>query len=187
MDDRQVPTPTARYESYTHEAMAAEVAAGNDPAAAGGIGGQWGSLADQLQQAKDGLTGLSASSQEHWTGDAGDAVRDALTRASTWLDHAAGVSSSVGSSVTEQAAVAARARADMPPPVPYDPGAMIRAAVTSGDLGQLVGLPGAMSARRDASEAARIKAVDVMVVRDVSLAMLALKQPFTAPPVLASS
>jgi PPE family len=187
MDDRQVPTPAARYESYTHEAMAAEVAAGNDPAAAGGIGGQWGALAEQLQQAKQGLTGVSSASQEQWTGEAGDAVRDALTKATTWLDHAAGVSSSVGSSVSEQAAVAARARADMPPPVPYDPGAMIRTAVLSGDLGRLVGLSGAMSARRAESEAARIKAIDVMAVRDVSVAALALKEPFVAPPALVSS
>jgi hypothetical protein len=185
MDDMAVPAPAARYESYTHEAMAAEVAAGNAPDVAGAIGGQWGDLAEQLHQVHQGVAALSNGSHDEWRGEAGDAVRAALAKASGWLDHAAGVSSGVGGSVGEQAAVAARARAEMPPPVPYDPGAMIRSAVAGGNLFDIVALPASMSARRAASEAARTKAIDVMNTRDAGLAALAGQESFAVPPVLA--
>ena len=181
------PVAGTRYESYSHEAMAAEVAAGNDPAAAGQIGGQWAELGGKLQESTQRLAALAAQSEEAWQGEAGDAMRGALARAAGWLDQAAVVSSGVGDSVTQQADAAARAKAEMPPPVDYDPAVMIRDAAGSGNLLLMAGLSDAMSARRAEAEAARLKAVDVMNTRDAALHALAGKESFGAPPALSAS
>nr|WP_290061501.1 PPE domain-containing protein [Amycolatopsis sp. MEP2-6] len=169
MPDVQPPVPTARYESYSHEAMAAEVEAGNDPVAAGEVGARWDGLAKRLQESTAELAGLITSSQENWQGGAGDAARAALGRAASWLSHSAAVSSSVGRAVGAQAEAAARARADMPPPVGYDPASMIREAASSGNLLVLAGLSDELAARRAEAEAARQKAIDVLRTRDAAL------------------
>lgn len=162
-----IPEPVRRYESCSHEEMAAEVAAGNDPAAAGQIGAQWAGLGTRLRESMELLSSMADRSQEAWQGPAGDAVRASLDRASAWSEHATEVSFALADAVSDQAGIAAQARAAMPPPVPYDPAAMIREA--SGDVLSLVGLSDAMAARRAESEAARLKAIDVMNVRDGAL------------------
>ncbi|MDT7728502.1 MAG: hypothetical protein QOI21_5078 [Actinomycetota bacterium] len=184
---RQAPVASTRYESYSHEAMVAEVNAGNDPAAAGEIGAQWADLAGKLEESTQALTGLTTRSEESWQGGAGDAMRGVLAKAAGWLDKVSAVSAGVGDSVSRQAEVAARAKDEMPPPVPYDPARMIRSAAGGGDIRWLVGLSEAMAARRAESEAARIKAVDVMYVRDTALHALAAKETFGAPPALGAS
>ncbi|RSM34476.1 PPE domain-containing protein [Amycolatopsis balhimycina DSM 5908] len=178
------PVPAARYESYSHEAMAAEVERGNDPAAAGEAGARWEGLAKRLQESTAGVAALVASSEESWRGDAGDAARAALDRAARWLGHSAAVSASVGRAVGAQAEAAARARADMPPPVAYDPAAMIRDAASSGNLLVLAGLADEMAARRAEAEAARQKAIDVMRTRDAALRGHVPAEAFPAPPAL---
>jgi hypothetical protein len=67
----------------------------------------------------------------------------------------------------------------MPPPVPYDPVAMIREA--SGNVLSLIGLSDAMAARRAESEAARLKAIDVMNTRDSALRAAVPAQSAEAP------
>ncbi|MFD8499915.1 PE-PGRS family protein [Amycolatopsis sp. NPDC059657] len=187
MVERAVPAADVRYEWYSHQAMAAEVADGNDPAAAGEIGGQWGELAERLAESRLSFAAFSAHSEEQWQGAGGDAMRGALTRATAWLDHAVSVSASVAESVGQQAGVAARARADMPPPVDYDPAGMIRTAAASGSLVAMAGLADAMADRRAASEAARRRAIDVMNTRDSALGQLAGQPSFDRPPSLGTS
>ena len=85
----EVPITSTRYESYSHEAMAVEVGAGNDPAAAGEIGAQWLELAGRVQESTQALTGLTARSEETWRGEAGDAMRSVLRKAAGWLDQLA--------------------------------------------------------------------------------------------------
>jgi hypothetical protein len=184
---KQPPVAGTRYESYSHEAMAAEVAAGNDPASAGQIGGQWAELSGKLQESTQQLAALAAHSQEAWQGEAGDAMRGVLAKAAGWLDQVAVVSSGLGDSVTMQADVAARAKAEMPPPVAYDPAGMIRDAAGSGNLLLMGGLSDAMAVRRVEAEAARLKAVDVMNARDAALHALAGKESFGTPPALSAS
>ncbi|GAB3152282.1 PPE domain-containing protein [Amycolatopsis sp. NPDC004378] len=178
------PVPTARYESYSHEAMAAEVERDNDPVAAGEAGARWDGLAKRLHESTADLAALVASSREHWQGAGGDAAREAVSRAAQWLSHSAAVSASVGSAVGAQADVAARARADMPPPVAYDPASMIRDAASSGNVLVLAGLAEEMAARRAEAEAARQKAIDVMRTRDTALRGHVPASAFEAPPTL---
>lgn len=187
MVERAVPAANARYEWYSHQAMAHEVADGNDPASAGEIGGQWIELAARLTESRLSFAAFAAQSEEYWQGSGGDAMRGALTRATDWLDHAVSVSGAVAGSVVEQAGVAARARADMPPPVDYNPAGMIRAAAASGNLFAIAGLADAMAERRAASEAARRRAIDVMNTRDTALGQLAGQPSFDPPPSLGAS
>lgn len=177
-----VPEPVRRYESCTHEEMAAEVAAGNDPAAAGQVGEQWAGLGARLRESMELLSSMADRSQEAWQGPGGDAVRAALGRASAWSEQATGVSFELAAAVREQAGIAARARAEMPPPVPYDPVVMIREA--AGDVVALIGLSDAMASRRAASEAARRKAIDVMNARDGALRAAVPSRSFEALPEL---
>ncbi|WAL63671.1 PE-PGRS family protein [Amycolatopsis cynarae] len=182
-----IPEPVRRYESYTHEAMAAEVGAGNDPAAAGELGAAWAGLAERLRQSAGVLSQVAGLSREHWEGQAGDAVRATLARAADWSRRAGDTSSRLAAAVTEQAGIAARARAEMPPPVGYDPGAMIREAVGSGDVLALLGLSDAMDERRAEAEAARLKAVDVMNSRDAALRAAVPAVGFEARPARGAS
>ena len=178
------PVPAARYESYSHEAMAAEVERDNDPVAAGEAGARWDGLAKRLHESTADIAALIASSQENWRGQAGDAARASLGRAAQWLSHSAAVSASVGTAIGAQADAAARARADMPPPVTYDPASMIRDAASSGNVLVLAGLADEMAARRAEAEAARQKAVDVMRTRDTALRGHVPAETFPAPPAL---
>jgi len=178
------PVPTVRYEAYSHEAMAAEVERDNDPVAAGEAGARWEELAKRLHESTADLAALTVSTEENWRGGAGDAARAALGRAAQWLSHSAAVSASVGSAVGAQADAAARARADMPPPVAYDPAAMIRDAAGTGSLFVLAGLADEMAARRAEAEAARQKAIDVMRTRDAALRGHVPAETFPAPPAL---
>ncbi|KAA9153773.1 PE-PGRS family protein [Amycolatopsis acidicola] len=184
MTEQQVPEPVRRYESYTHEAMAAEVAAGNDPAAAGEIGEQWAGLGTRLRETMQALGAISGQSLESWQGPAGDAVRATLGKAASWSEQATEVSLALSDAVNQQAGIAARARAEMPPPVPYDPVSMIRQAA-QGSLLDRIGLSDAMAARREESEAARAKAIDVMNARDGALRAAVPSRSFEAPPELA--
>ncbi len=184
MPDAEPPVPTARYESYSHEAMAAEVEAGNDPVAAGEVGARWDGLAKRLQESTAELAGLITSSQENWQGGGGDAARAALGRAAGWLSHSAAVSASVGRAIGAQADAAARARADMPPPVDYDPASMIRDAASSGNLLAMAGLSDELAARRAEAEAARQKAIDVLRTRDAALRGHVPAETFPAAPPL---
>lgn len=58
MPDAEPPVPAARYESYSHEAMAAEVERDNDPVAAGEVGARWDGLAKRLHESTADLAAL---------------------------------------------------------------------------------------------------------------------------------
>ncbi|QWF77028.1 PE-PGRS family protein [Amycolatopsis sp. CA-230715] len=176
-----MPASNRRYDAYSHEALVAEVAEGNDPEAAGGLAGQWAGLGDRLRDARDQLTAIANASDEHWHGTAGEALRASLRSAAAWSDEASGVTAEVAGSVGRQAEVAARARADMPDPVGYDPASMISGAMRSGDLLAIAGLSDALEERRAAAAAAKAKAVDVVTTRDTGLYAAVPGAAFTPP------
>jgi hypothetical protein len=177
----QVPEPARRYESYTHEAMAAEVADGNDPAAAGEIGARWAGLGARLSESMAVLSAISERSKESWQGPAAEAMRGVLSRAADWSSRATAVSFRISGAVSAQAEIAAWARAEMPPPVEADPIRIIRDAVSSGNILELAGLSETLSSRREQAEAARAKAIDVMNARDAALRDTVPSGSFPAP------
>ncbi|WP_033292352.1 PE-PGRS family protein [Amycolatopsis jejuensis] len=183
-DSPAAPEPTARYEALSHAALAALALDGNDPAAAGQSGAQWAELSRRLRESIGGLVALSTGSEETWQGGSGDAMRALLGKAAGWLAETSSVSAAVGEAVGGQAEVAARARADMPAPVGFDPAAMIRSAAASGNLAELAGLSFTMDARRAEADAARQKAIDVLRTRDTALRGLVPGHEFPAVPAL---
>ncbi|WP_425548794.1 PPE domain-containing protein [Amycolatopsis ultiminotia] len=168
----------------SHATLAAQVSDGNDPAAAGSAGARWTELSARLRDSIGNLTALSTGSQDMWQGETGDAMRAVLGKASSWLGETAAVSAVVGESVTGQAEIAARARAEMPEPVEFDPATMIRSAAASGDVLDLAGLSSAMDARREEAETTRQKAIDVLRTRDTALRGLVPRAAFPAAPAL---
>jgi len=175
-----VPVPRARYEALGHPELAAQAIDGNDPAAAGESGARWDGLARRMRDSIGELASLAAGSEETWQGAAGDAMRSVLVEAADWLSETSRVSALVAAAVQGQAEVAARARADMPPPVDFDPAAMIRTAAASGSVLALAGLSAAMDARRTEADAARQKAIDVLRARDSALHELVPRAAFPA-------
>ncbi|MBK1788622.1 PE-PGRS family protein [Prauserella cavernicola] len=186
MTGRALPSTDRRYEWYSHEALKAQVESGNEPAEAGEIGREWSELAGALRDAGDAITGMSGESEQAWTGQGGDALRRVLASAAGWSREVAAVSQTLGDAVGSQAEAAARARAEMPEPVPYEPGDLIRSAVAAGDIGALAGLSGMLSAMREESEAARQRAIDVLYARDAALREAVPPSSFSAPPPLTS-
>ncbi|MGI5995795.1 PPE domain-containing protein [Saccharomonospora viridis] len=181
------PADDRRYESYAHERMYAEVGTDNDPAVAGEIGREWTKLARELREVGDTLAALSEASERAWQGGAAESMRSVLRDAVAWTEQAADVSDTVGQAVVGQAEAAARAKAEMPEPVSYDPAAMIREAASAGDVWRLVGLSDAMAARRDEAEHARQQAVDVMYARSAALGSAVPDGEFPTPPRLTST
>ncbi|WP_197319276.1 PE-PGRS family protein [Saccharomonospora sp. NB11] len=178
------PVADRRYEAYSHEQLHAEVSNGNDPVAAGEISREWSELAQALREAGELLTNLSGRSESAWQGAAAEALRTVVHDAASWSERAAAVSETVGEAVAVQAEVASRAKAEMPEPVSYDAAVLIRDAVASGDVWQLVGLSESMAARREEAEQARQRAIDVMYTRDTSLGEAVPDATFPDPPPL---
>ncbi|MEU6644826.1 PE-PGRS family protein [Saccharomonospora sp. NPDC046836] len=187
MSDRPIPTNDRRYEWYSHEAMRADVASGNEPAAAGEISREWTDLATKLRQAGEALAGVAGDSADVWRGPAGDALRGVLGEAVRWAHEVAEVSAGLGDAVAHQAEAAARARAEMPEPVPFDPAGIIRDAASSGDIGLLARLSDALAVRREEAEAARQQAIDVMYGRDAALRAAVPAATFATPPPLTAA
>ncbi|PXY28029.1 PE-PGRS family protein [Prauserella muralis] len=186
MSEAAAPGERRRYESYSHEELKAEVETGNEPGEAGEIGAGWAELGRQLHDSIDELVTLSGSSEQLWQGPAGEALRAVLDRAAHWSAETAVASAAVGDAVARQAEAAARARAQMPEPVGYDPAAMIRDAASSGSILALAGLSAALTARAAEAESARQRAVDVLYARDEALASALPDVSFSAPPPLTS-
>ncbi|MBB3665046.1 MULTISPECIES: PE-PGRS family protein [Prauserella salsuginis group] len=179
-----LPEPGVRYEWYSHEQLKDIVDSGNDPESAGEIGTGWRSLGRTLQQASEQLAGTAAASEEAWQGEAGQALRAALGRATAWAGQAAATAGTLGDAVSAQTGASAHARSAMPDPVSYDPGAMIRDAMGTGDLAALAGLTDVMAERRAEAEEARRRAIDVLHARDLALRDAARVPSFTVPPSL---
>ncbi|PRX51135.1 PPE family protein [Prauserella shujinwangii] len=185
--ERAVPAQHRRYEAYRHEELKAEVEHGNDPGAAGEVGRDWGELAQRLREAAGALGEVATGSEDLWQGEGGDALRAVLGRATGWADESATLAERLGDAIGQQAAAAARARAEMPEPVPYDPAGLIRDAASGGDIRQLAGLAVLLTERREEAEAARQRAVDVLYARDEALRAAVPAESFSAPPPLTSA
>lgn len=181
------PVNHRRYESYSHERLRDDVVNRNDPSGAGEQSAEWSELARELREVGDVLAALTDDSEAAWRGDAAEAVRSAVRAATEWSRRAAEVSDTVGSAIAEQAEAAARARADLPDPVSYDPAGMIREAAVGGDVWQLVGLSDAMSARAEEAERVRQKAVDVVYTRDSAFDTAVPRTEFPGPPSLSGA
>lgn len=181
MAPREVPISTRRYEAYSHQALKAEVEDGNDPGSVGEVSAQWGELAARLAESAQAIAKASGGSESSWTGEGGDAMRASVMSTASWSRQAADFSVGVANSLAGQASIASRAKQEMPEPVDYDPGQIIRSTVQSGNIIALCSLPATLWAKQAESEAAKQKAVDVMNARDAGLHTTAVREGFPQP------
>jgi hypothetical protein len=165
----------------THEQMQQLVTQNNNPGVAYAAGDDWKNLGGQLREAAITLDAAINGSQSHWEGAAADLARAHLAKVRDWSADTAEYFHATGTAMHDQVDAAAKAKADMPQPVDFDPAKMIEQA--AGNPIAMLTLPVTMYATYEASTSAKDKAVQVMQTRDASLAQAAAAIPaFTPPP-----
>ncbi|MFL6140960.1 MAG: PPE domain-containing protein, partial [Labedaea sp.] len=182
---REVPSSSVNPEAHSHEVLKAMTDAAN-PAAAQAVADGWSDLAAGFDEAADLFHRARTSSEPGWSGDAAEAMRAALTRVADWTRVTAAGYQAAATTITTQAEAAQSAKAAMPPPVRYDPAAMIRAA--AGNPADLAALPFRLHEQKRQHDAAHAEAARVVTLRDRTLTEAAGALPgFTPPPTLASA
>lgn len=177
---RQVPQPTVHYEAHSHEALK-EMTDLADPGGVQYTAEEWRELAAKLTHAGDLLSQAVLGSEEEWTGQAGDAMRDTLRKVAEWSSNTAHDFKVASSAITAQCEAADRARFTMPDPVPYDPGRMLSEAMPNPI--KLAALAVEIPQRYEEHRAAHAVAVQVVAERDAAMAEAAASvPPFTPPP-----
>ncbi|MFE9748465.1 hypothetical protein ACFYOT_26460 [Saccharothrix saharensis] len=177
-----VPNPDARYEAYSHEALAKLVERNFDPDTAHQVADQWKSVGKVLTELAVDFSVIITGSKEGWTGSAAEGARNALLKVGEFSDTAGDRFTRTSEAVRDQTHAAGEAKTKMPPPVEFDPMKMISEAVHSGNFVDVLALPFAIQAQHAKADAARSEAISVVYARDdalysATLGMPALEEP----------
>jgi hypothetical protein len=184
---RQIPTPTTNPRAQSHDALKAMTDAAQ-PAGAQAVADGWTRLAAGFDEAVTLFDRARHASEAGWTGPAADAMRAHLARVAHWSKAMGAHYQAAGTAIATQATAAESAKSAMPPPVPYDPAAMIRQARESGSLLQLAQLPFQLYAQKHKRDAAHEEAARVITERDRTMAHAATEiPPFEPPPALVAT
>jgi hypothetical protein len=178
---RQAPAPSMNPQAQSHEALKAMTDAA-DPGAAQAVADGWAEMAAGFDEAARLFQRTVLSSATGWTGDAAEAMRTQLARIALWSEKTGAQYQAASGAITEQTGAADTAKRNMPPPVPYDPGQMIRDARESGNMFEMAALPFKMYAQKQRHDAAHEQAVEVVGNRDSSFAAAAGSIPAFIPP-----
>ncbi len=173
----RVPQPTANYPAHSHADMHKQAMDGNDPGTAGEIAAEWKSISADLTEVAVGLNTVVNGLRAGWTGAAGAAASQALTKVGNFTDELSGAFSVTSGVVNRQVEAAETAKNKFPPEVPYNPQQMLRDAATSWNPLKMVAAPFEMLAQREKSQAAKQEAERVMQERDNTLAAAAASMP----------
>ncbi|MFI9384095.1 WXG100 family type VII secretion target [Kutzneria sp. NPDC052558] len=176
-----VPHPNANYPGMSHDQIKTLVTQNVDPGAAYKAGDEWHGLAGQLRDAAITLDAAINGSQSHWEGAAADLARAHLAKVRDWSADTAQYFNATGTAMHDQVDAAAKAKADMPDPIEYNPGKMLAQAAVNPIA--LIALPAEMYLTHEASNDAKNKAVQVIQARDSSMQSASSSIPaFTPPP-----
>jgi hypothetical protein len=176
-----VPPPNQNYPHLTHEQLKALVTQNSEPGQAYAAGDEWKGVASQLRDAAITLDAAINGSQSHWEGAAADLARAHLAKVRDWSADTAEFFNATGTAMHDQVDAAAKAKADMPNPVDFDPAKMIEQAAVN-PIAMLT-LPATMYATYEASNSAKDQAVKVLQTRDASMQQASSAIPaFTPPP-----
>ncbi|TWP53432.1 WXG100 family type VII secretion target [Lentzea tibetensis] len=173
----RVPPPTAHYPGQSHAAMNQQVRENNNPGAAGEIAAEWKSIADELTEVAVGLNTVVNGLSGGWSGTAGTAARQALTKVGNFTDKMSETFTSTGNSIQTQTDAAEKAQNSFPKEVPYDPKKMFIDAQTNWNPIDNFTLPFDMMEQREKSQQAKQEAERVMTERDNSMATAAAQMP----------
>jgi hypothetical protein len=169
-DKPQVPRSDANYQAYDHKAMQQQTTEGNDPGKAGAIADEWKKLGEQWVDVSIAFKTLTEGSEAMWSGTAAEGARSNFTAFTTATNTLGQQHHTAGEAVQTQASAAETARDAMPPPVPYEPGKMMKEAADSGNPFNMVALLWEMPAQKEKSDDAKDQAVQVMQTRDTTFA-----------------
>jgi len=176
-----VPHPNQNYPGMSHDQLKTLVTQNVDPGAAYKAGDEWQGLAGQMRDAAITLDAAINGSQSHWEGAAADVARSHLSKVRDWSADTAEFFNATGTAMHDQVDAAAKAKADMPNPIEYNPGKMLAQAATNPI--SLIALPAEMYLTHEASNAAKDQAVKVVQARDTSMQSASSSIPaFTPPP-----
>jgi hypothetical protein len=178
---RDVPTPDLNPAAQSHEVLKAMTDAA-DPAGAQAVADGWAELAAGFDESANLFEQAMRDSADGWSGDAAEGMRAKLATIAEWSKETAASYRAASNAIGEQSTAANSAKANMPEPVPYDPGQMIRDAVNSGSISQLAALPHQMYAQKQKHDAAHDRAAEVVANRDTSFAQAAAAVPVFVPP-----
>ncbi|MFD4642864.1 hypothetical protein ACFWN2_36540 [Lentzea sp. NPDC058436] len=173
----QVPQPTANYPGHSHSAMHRQAMDGNEPSEAGKIAAEWKSLSSDLVNVAVGLNTVVNGLRAGWTGTAGAAASQALTKVGNFTDQLSASFSATSGVINRQVEAAEATKNKFPPEVPYNPQQMLKDAATSFNPLKMAAAPFEMLAQREKSQAAKQEAERVMQERDNSLAAAAATMP----------
>jgi hypothetical protein len=129
------------------------------------VAGRWSGLSDALTEIQQNITTGVATSGATWEGTAADAARYALAPLGDWAEQAAAAADTMRMSTELQGGLLAKARADMPPPVPVtaeQPNSSITA------IAHLFGFQTDHEIQEAASNAAEQRAFQVMAEYEAS-------------------
>ncbi|GGN17655.1 hypothetical protein GCM10011609_68230 [Lentzea pudingi] len=176
-DRPQVPQPTANYPAHSHSAMHKQAMDGNDPGLAGEIAAEWKSISTELIDVAVGLNTVVNGLRAGWTGTAGAAASQALTKVGNFTDQLSTSFSTTSNVINRQVEAAEATKNKFPTEVPYNPQQMLRDSAASLNPFKMAAAPFEMMAQREKSQAAKQEAERVMQERDNSLAAAAATMP----------
>jgi PPE family len=176
-----VPHPNANYSGLPHDELKKLVTTNVNPGVAYKAGDEWKQLAGQLREAAITLDAAINGSQSHWEGAAADLARAHLAKVRDWSADTAEFFNATGTAMHDQVDAAAKAKADMPDPINFDPVKMFEQAASNPI--SMIALPAEMYLTYNASNDAKDKAVKVVQTRDASMQQASASIPaFTPPP-----
>jgi hypothetical protein len=148
-----------RWQGYSHQELYDQLHSGPGSSAAGVTANRWSGLSGALADIQADISTGVARSGATWEGAAGDSARAALGPLGDWARQASDAADIMRMSTEDQADLLAKARADMPKPVPVtaeSPGGLQTA------LAHLFGGQTDYEAQEAASNAAAQRAYQVM-------------------------
>ena len=148
-----------RWQGYSHGELYQLIKSGPGPASAGVVANHWSGLSDALNEIQQDITSGVAASGAGWEGSAADAARFALAPLGDWAEQAALAADTMRVSTDLQGQLLAKARADMPPPVPVT-AEQPNPAVT--EVAHLFGFQTDHEIQEAAADAAEQRAFEVM-------------------------
>ncbi|MFF5099344.1 MULTISPECIES: hypothetical protein [Actinosynnema] len=133
------------------------------------VSAMWKDLGSAFQDIADDFKVLVTGSEQGWTGEAGNAARNALGKVGEFSKEAGEQFTATSKALDSQVGSASHAKNDMPEPSPYEPEKMLKQAAGTGNVFTVALTLAALPAAKEKSEEAKQKAVQVMRERDNSL------------------
>ncbi|WP_185845731.1 hypothetical protein [Kibdelosporangium aridum] len=176
----KVPPSNVYVPGQSHQVLADWVKTG-EQADAEGLAQTWQDWGNGLQEASRDLFVAVFGSQDGWTGQAANAMREQLRRVAEWSKKTGEGFNKASTAFTQQGEAVGTAKNAMPEPVNFSPEQMIKDAAKGGII-DLIKLPGAMYEQHQKQQQAYEQAIQVVAQRDAALQAAASSVPPFEPP-----